>query len=267
MITHDKHIHTQFCPHGSKDSMFQYVERALELGMSSISFTEHAPLPEGFTDPVPQLDSAMSKEILPQYIEKCQQIKERFIGQIEINIGLEVDYVAGYEKETRNFLNTWGPELDDSILSVHFLKPVGGAYVCLDYDANAFQDLVRQCGSLKKVYELYFATLHSAISSDLGSFTPNRIGHISLVRKFQKLFPREFDDSSMLNETLQLLKKHDKAMDVNVAGLVKEFCKEIYPPVPWIEKAKNMNIPLYYGSDAHSAKQLGQNRHMVETLL
>ena len=41
----DGHIHTPFCPHGTKDSFEEYIEKALSLGFKEISFTEHAPLP------------------------------------------------------------------------------------------------------------------------------------------------------------------------------------------------------------------------------
>ena len=43
MEKRDAHIHTPFCPHGSKDALKQYVEKALERGFDSITFTEHAP--------------------------------------------------------------------------------------------------------------------------------------------------------------------------------------------------------------------------------
>lgn len=43
MEKRDAHIHTPFCPHGSKDALKQYVEKALERGFTSITFTEHAP--------------------------------------------------------------------------------------------------------------------------------------------------------------------------------------------------------------------------------
>jgi histidinol-phosphatase (PHP family) len=263
LIQHDRHVHTPFCPHGSKDTLSEYVEKALELGLTTISFTEHAPLPEGFIDTVPEKNSAMSPETLPLYLESCSEIKEYYLDRIKINIGLEVDFIQGYEKETTAFLNKWGPQLDDSILSVHFLKP-DHSYICLDYGANAFEELLNKSGSLKNVYQLYYDTLLQSISCQLGTFTPKRIGHISLVRKFQKLFPKNFDDTFLLEQTLVALAHHHKTLDVNAAGLFKEHCQEVYPPISWLKKAVKMNIPLIYGSDAHFSKQLGQGRASLE---
>ncbi|HHY21833.1 MAG TPA: PHP domain-containing protein, partial [Bacilli bacterium] len=58
MIFHDGHVHTPFCPHGSKDELEEYVLRAIELGLTGLTFTEHAPLPLSFEDPTPEQDSA-----------------------------------------------------------------------------------------------------------------------------------------------------------------------------------------------------------------
>nr|WP_280770110.1 histidinol-phosphatase HisJ [Salipaludibacillus daqingensis] len=265
-MNHDNHIHTPFCPHGSEDAIINYIERALKLGLTNISFTEHAPLPKGFIDTVPGKDSAMTYESLASYLASCLEVKKHYSDRININIGLEVDYIEGFEKETTDFLNEWGPHLDDSILSVHFLQYVQGKYICLDYGVTTFEELVTKCGSLKNVYQLYYDTLLKSISYSLGQYTPKRVGHISLVRKFQQLFPRTFDDSSFLEETIQTMVRHNKTLDVNAAGLFKEHCQEVYPPISWIKRAKQLNVPLVYGSDAHAAHQVGQARDSLINL-
>lgn len=56
------------------------------------------------------------------YLERLSQLKKEYDGQISILTGLETDFISGYEEETAAFLNTYGPSLDDGILSVHFLK-------------------------------------------------------------------------------------------------------------------------------------------------
>src|SRR5690606_30054407 len=122
MIRFDGHVHTPFCPHGSDDPIDAYIERGIQLNLQGITFTEHAPLPPNFTDPVPEQDSAMRLENMEMYIETLTRLKSKYKNEIDIRIGLEVDYIAGYEEETRQFLATWGKYLDDAILSVHFLQ-------------------------------------------------------------------------------------------------------------------------------------------------
>ncbi|MCR6095511.1 histidinol-phosphatase HisJ [Salipaludibacillus agaradhaerens] len=263
VITHDRHIHTPFCPHGSSDPLEAYIENAIDKGVTSITFTEHAPLPNGFTDPVPTKDSALSPDQLSLYIDTCYAAKKTYAPSIEINIGLEIDYIDGFSEQTAMLLNTWGHQLDDSILSVHFLQVPDGSYHCIDYSREAFQSLISACGSIKKVYELYYKTVQASIEANLGQFTPCRIGHISLARKFQKLFPRDFDDTPLIMKTLETVRDNNKSLDINIAGLSKEHCRETYPPLRWIEKAKEMNIPLVYGSDAHTANYVGTSRDEV----
>ena len=40
-ILRDGHIHSPYCPHGTGDPFELYVERALEIGLEEITFTEH----------------------------------------------------------------------------------------------------------------------------------------------------------------------------------------------------------------------------------
>ena len=47
-IRWDGHTHTEMCPHGSGDSTAAMVEKAIRLGFTDYSITEHAPLPTGF---------------------------------------------------------------------------------------------------------------------------------------------------------------------------------------------------------------------------
>lgn len=258
----DGHIHSPFCPHGTKDEFEKYVEKAIKLGFSEISFTEHAPLPKSFVDPTPDQDSGMNHASLEKYLLKGKEVQKSFEKDIKINIGLEVDYIEGYENETARFLNTYGPMLDDSILSVHFLKR-GSRYFCLDYSPQNFGEMVQVFGSVDYIYEAYYKTLSLSIAAELGAFKPRRIGHITLVHKFQKKYP---PDREFRIEVLEILKKIKAAgleLDYNGAGTVKPLCREPYPPDWAVKEAVQQKIPLIYGSDAHSARDLGQGYELL----
>ena len=82
----DGHIHTPFCPHGSTDSIEEYVEKSIASGFKEITFTEHAPLPENFVDPTPDKDSGMNPVHLIDYFKQLQCAKEQYQSQIKINI-------------------------------------------------------------------------------------------------------------------------------------------------------------------------------------
>ncbi|WP_059103787.1 histidinol-phosphatase HisJ [Shouchella shacheensis] len=262
LITIDSHVHTPYCPHGSPDRLADYCEQAIKQGIHTLSFTEHAPLPPSFSDPVPDADSAMKPNDLVCYLEDVAKVKKEYAEHLTVKLGLEVDYLIGIENETRAFLNEVGPLLDDSLLSVHFLETEEG-FLCLDYSPEMFELLVKRLGSVEAVHKRYYQTVQASISANLGPHKPKRIGHMTLVRKFIQKFPTT---ASFHNETdliLQLVRNQGLELDYNGAGIQKAFCKETYPPREIAVQAARMNIPLVYGSDAHTAKGLLSGRDFL----
>ena len=151
----DGHIHTPYCPHGTDDSFEEYVQKAIQVGVDEISFTEHFPLPEGFEDPAPAKDSSIEADKMESYINDEKKIKEKYKDQIKINIGAEVDYIEGFEEEIKNNLNKYGEYLEDSILSVHMIK-IEDKYYCMDFSCEEFEKIVNLLGSVESVYNLYY---------------------------------------------------------------------------------------------------------------
>lgn len=254
-MIHDGHIHTPFCPHGTKDSLHKYCEVAIRHKLTGVTFTEHAPLPHGFNDPTPNQDSGMHWDDLEAYMNEVRAVKKEYKGHLNISLGLEVDYIEGFEKETIAFLNEFGPNLDDSILSVHFLK-INSKYLCLDYSPDVFEQASIMLGSIDAVYKLYYQTVLKSVQTNLGQFKPNRIGHITLARKFHKKFPTSTLYMSELSNLLIEIKRKGYELDYNGAGTIKPLCKEPYPFKDVIQEAIQLNIPLVYGSDAHQANGL-----------
>lgn len=253
----DGHIHTPYCPHGSTDSFEMYAFEAIAQGFTEITFTEHAPLPPSFSDPTPDKDSGMKREDVEHYIRDILSIKEKFKEKLTIHLGFEVDYIEGFEEETTQFLNEYGKYIDDSILSVHFLKKDDN-YYCLDFSEAEFGRMVSIFGSVEQIYDTYYNTVYSSIKAELGAYKPRRIGHITLARKFQKLFPCNNRYETQIDNILEAMKEAKLQLDYNGAGAIKEFCQEPYPPDWVIKKAIEKEIPLIYGSDAHAAKGIGQ---------
>ncbi|GAA0332979.1 histidinol-phosphatase HisJ [Bacillus carboniphilus] len=266
MKKRDAHVHTKYCPHGTKDTFDEYVEKAIEQGLSSISFTEHAPLPSNFIDPTPEKDSGMRTNDLERYILDIQAIQKQYKNDIDIKCGLEVDYIEGYEKETQALLDHVGPYLDDSILSVHFLN-CEGKWICLDYSPDSFKEASNILGGVNQVYDLYFQQVLKSVETDLGYFKPKRIGHMTLVTKFQKRFKPTKGFSSIKDTILENIADKGYALDWNSAGLRKPLCREMYPDLETIQKAKHLGIELVFGSDAHQAKEIGLGYETLTQIL
>ena len=257
LMKNDSHVHSPYCPHGSSDSFEDYIEQAIMLGIEELTFTEHAPLPEGFVDPTPDRDSGMERGLLLDYFQELASLKKKYKEKIIIKAGLEVDYIEGFEVETKKFLNQVGQYLDDSILSVHFIRSEN-EWHCIDFSDEVFESIATRSGSVDAVYASYYDTLEKSIAADLGSFKPKRIGHITLIHKFQQRFlPKENYDQKLYS-ILDKMSNQGYELDYNGAGAIKPLCLEPYPPERFIKYALKLGIPLRYGSDAHQAKDLGQ---------
>lgn len=256
-ILRDGHIHSPYCPHGTKDSFELYVQRALEIGLKEITFTEHMPLPGSFMDPEFLSECSPSEEVVEDYFKDLALLKEKYRDNIKINIGLEVDYVEGYEDKITDLLDKYGAKLEDSILSVHFLK-VDDEYIAVDFSSEEFGKLVAKLGGVDKVYDKYYETLLKSIRANLGIYKPKRIGHPTLVRKFNLDFPLEYNNIALMEEVVKEIKARDYEIDYNTAGLRKDRCGEPYPSGKFLELVKKYELKMVYGSDSHSASDVGK---------
>jgi len=258
IIERDGHIHSHYCPHGSNDAFELYVNKAIELKLKEISFTEHMPLPGNFMDPEFLKTCSPTIVKIEEYINELDYIKVKYINQIKINTGFEVDYIEGYEEKIEKVLNKYGERLQDGLLSVHFIK-FEEAYYSVDGSLKEFGKLVKALGSIEKVYDSYYETLLKAIKADLGKFKPTRIGHPTLVRIFNKKYPLDYNNVKLLEEIVKEIKIRNYEVDFNTAGIRKPYCGEIYPSGIFAELVKSNNIKIVYGSDAHMAEDVGKN--------
>ncbi|KRK79263.1 histidinol-phosphatase HisJ [Companilactobacillus nodensis] len=271
----DGHTHTEFCQHGSGEPAEKMILRAIQLGMKKYCITEHAPLPADFKsvydgDPDGFDTGAMDLTDLPDYMKQMQRLQKKYQSELEISIGFEVDYLEGFEDWTRDFLDEYGPQTQESILSVHFMQGKGQKQWCIDYDTDAYQEgFVQFLDDPQHVFKQYYETVKKSVEADLGQYRPQRIGHMSLVRKFQDYFglAEDYDAENMklITGILQEIKQQSRELDLNLAGLYKPLCNDFYPGRQITEVAKELGIPLIYGSDAHDIASVGHGQHLVES--
>ena len=271
----DGHSHSHFCMHASGEELEAYIVRAIELGFEMYTVSEHLPYPDEFLKslPYPQdiIDSLKIRDDdYDAYIREMQRLKAKYKDKIQLLIGAEVDYIDEYLPYTRYMLKEFGPYFDDSLLSVHFIRGRRG-WRAMDQDPNDFEDgLLRYYSSYENVQLAYYRTVKEALKADLGIYKPKRISHLSLCNKFQCRFnpTRHVDEQVkvVVINILEYIRKNGYSLDVNAAGLFKEYCREIYP-APWIiEAAREMGIPMVYGSDAHNPEQVGRGYEVYELL-
>ncbi|MCL1950711.1 MAG: histidinol-phosphatase HisJ [Turicibacter sp.] len=256
----DGHSHTQFCLHGAVEDVEQLIQRAISRGFTKYSITEHAPMPKGFYEkaggPKWALETAgMEPGAVERYLKTMHGLKKKYASQIELLIGMEYDYLPEFNAWTTDFLNEYGGQMDDGILSVHFLPGNEGLRV-IDESPGDYKDgLLDFYGNFQAVQEAYLERVYGSIMADLGPHKPKRIGHVSLARKFKNAFPHEdtgFSQTSMdwYQKIFTEMERQNLAMDMNMAGLFKDYCQEPYPPKEILNHFKP-KVKKIYGSDSH----------------
>ena len=96
-------------------------------------YKRQMPLPGYFMDDKKFLDECSpNEEQIEKYFKELKNIKVKYKNKIKINSGLEVDFIEGYEDKTTELLNKYGENLEDAILSVHFIKLENGEYTDID---------------------------------------------------------------------------------------------------------------------------------------
>jgi histidinol-phosphatase (PHP family) len=65
---------------------------------------------------------------------------------------------------------------------------------------------------------------------------------------------------------LQAIAKNGIAIELNAAGIYAP-AKEMYPSVRILERAKELGIPITFGSDAHHPDKVGQKGAEAQTML
>lgn len=272
----DGHTHTELCPHGSGEPVEKMIQRAIKLGMKKYCITEHAPLPPDFKNSYQGSKSGIDEasielDDLPAYFKLTKDLQAKYRDQIQISIGFEVDYLKGFEDFTKRFLDEYGPQTQESILSVHFMKGTNDKFWCVDNGVDDFQNGFEQfLDNPQHVFKQYYQTVQKSVEADLGQYRPQRIGHMSLVRKYQdhfKLTDDLNDDNLLLvNDILRKIKKQNRELDLNFAGLYKSECNDFYPGKQILKLAESLSIPMIYGSDAHDIESVGHGIHLLKTL-
>lgn len=230
----DYHMHTPLCQHAVGEPV-EYAARAVAVGLKEIGFSDHSPmLRDGFDN------WRMRNDQLDEYVEKVRKAQRDF-PNLQIKLALEVDYLPGHEEWIRDLAarHSW----DYFIGSVHYVSDSWAVD-----DPSKLSDWKNR--DPFEVWSIYFDRLTMAAESGLFEI----IGHADLPKKF--CFVPKQDCTKLFTRFLDAAKKSDTAIELNTAGLRKE-CREIYPTPTILHLARERNVPITFGSDAHAPNEVG----------
>lgn len=235
----DYHTHHVRCGHASGE-LEEYVVKGIEIGLSQLGLSDHMPLLH--VDPETYFPGmAMPMEELPNYAEEAFRLQAKYKDQIDIRVGLEGDYIEGYEAEIERIVKAY--PWDYVIGSIHFL----GEWDISDY---------RQTDGWNErdpfeVYEQYYDAVKKAARTGFFDF----LGHIDVIKRFG--FKPEQSVEHLEREALQAIKDAGLAIELNASGL-RMPVNEMFPSRRMLEYAYELGIPVTIGSDAHQPERLAQ---------
>ncbi|RDV84292.1 histidinol-phosphatase [Ammonifex thiophilus] len=234
----DYHVHTARCGHAVGE-VGEYLRQAEKVGLKELGFADHLPLyflPPEERDP----GLAMPQAQLGDYVREITGLKGKSV--VEVKLGIEADYVPGWEEELRKLLSAH--PFDYVLGSIHFLDGWG-------FDNPAEIEGYRG-KDLDLLYEQYFSLLQRLASSQLFDV----VAHPDLIKKFGFLPSRDL--KPLYQETVKIIAAADLAVEVNTAGL-RHPVKEIYPAAEFLFLCRRYRVPVTLGSDAHRPEDVGRD--------
>lgn len=221
------------------EAVEKFVEIASERGIDEIGFSEH----------VYYFEQTRGLWTEPFQVERCGHDLDRYVGAVleakarglPVKLGLEVDYVAGRERETAEIL---APYPWDYLLgSVHFVD---------GFPVDMEPGLVEKLGP-GEAWRRYFVWLRNAARSGLF----DSLAHPDLAKHHGNR-PDPEAVQWLHEETADAIEAATVCVEVSSAGLHKPV-GELYPDDELLEACRRRAIPITLASDAHRPENVGRD--------
>jgi histidinol-phosphatase (PHP family) len=248
------HTHTHYSD--GTNPFEDYLRYAIERGLKSYAFTDHAPIP------IIDCNWCMDAKALNSYKHEIEALKIKYNNQIEILSGLEVDYIpdiiSPLDYKNHNF--------DIVVGSIHYLKLPHNKYLMkLDSKVEHFSEGLEFLfnNDYRKVTDYYYNTLADMIN--MGGF--DIAGHIDKIKMYLgKISPESLKKDWYFEheyEAAKLLVESDLFVEINTRGMYKGLSDEPYPSWNIITKIDEMGGKLILNADTHRPYEVDKHYQKV----
>jgi histidinol-phosphatase (PHP family) len=233
----DGHVHAEFSWDAKHGSLERTCERALELGMPGLVFSEHADFVQAFAD-------QHRLELLP-YVEAVERCRARYPG-LRILLGVELGEPHWFPAEARELLS--GAPIERVLGSVH----------CAG-DRSQPRDASQAMPVSADPVEQMRAQLRETLALVESDAEFDVLAHLDYPKRY---WPREapaYDESALEEEyraVLQAAARRGAVLEVNTTrGMepARGLCPGPLPLRWWLEEGGEAVV---FGSDAHSPEAL-----------
>ncbi len=241
----DLHVHTEWSDDGPRGSKEQSCERAIELGLPAIAFTDHA-------DFVKVHDGQHCVDIAG-YLDSIDRCRARYTG-LRILSGVELGEPHWFPKETESVLAA-GP-LDNVLGSVHCIK-LDGEVV----DASQFR--ARKEVDFAAATREYFAEVLAMIE---GGQPFEILAHLDYPKRYwlEGAAPyQEQDYEAEIRAVLSAAARTGRVLEVNTTR-GQTLCPDITVVRWWRELGGQA---VQYGSDAHEPDKVAEGFRLATQMV
>ena len=223
----DMHIHGM--GHGERRQtaadLEPFIFSALAKGLAEIGFNEHDWVQR-------ETDFEIFRFLQKKY------------PQIKIRVGLEVDHLIGQKEAIKAALHD--QPFDYLLGGVHHIGADNWPFDMPDYKDSWQGEL-----NIDQIYQLYFASVEDAAASGLYQVLP----HLDVIKLYG--FRPSQPVLTLMGSLLETIREESLVVEINTAGLFKPV-GEIYPQREILAACCRMEIPVTFGSDAHTAADVGR---------
>ncbi len=246
MNLYDMHMHTSFSG-DSKANPYDMAQKAIDLGLEGICFTDHLDFDYKESPGMFDLD-------IPAYQKKILEVKNSYSDKLNIGWGIELG-LQPYLAEKNNAVIQEN-NFDFVIGSTHMVNQVDIYYPAF-YEGRNEDDCYR---------EYFEETLKNAQSSvDFDVY-----GHLDYIVRYgpNKNKYYSYDKyADIIDEILRTLISRGRGIELNTAGF-KYGLGHAHPTIDTLKRYKELGGEIItIGSDAHAPEQIAWDFEKVPSIL
>ena len=254
------HSHCTFCD--GRSPAEDFVKSAVRNNFRAYGFSSHSPLPF-------ETCWNMSKTDMSDYCAEITRLKNKYVDEIEIYLGLEIDYLDGTYNAAIPYFKSL--PLDYRISSIHFLplrQPLtSDNMACIDGSSQEFTMELNNNfdGDIRRMTELFFESSMQMI--DTGGF--DIVGHLDKIYMNGIKHP-DFDIQAdwykkLFLRLLDFIAEKGFIVEINCKNTIHKG--QTFPHISSYKELKKRDIPVIVNSDCHYPDLINDGREKVIALL
>ena len=255
-------FHTHSCHCDGKGTLREYVEYAVAHGFGQLGFSGHAPVPF-------ENNFAIHADDYSNYCDEVRALKAEYKEQIDIRLGLEIDYIPKVLDDFSDLITRGGLE--------YFL---GGVHLVNNPDEDP-NELWFIDGSKQETYdEGLQRVFHGDVRKGVTRFFhqnnemierthPTIVAHFDKIVMHNKNRYFTYEErwfKELVYETVEHIHESGCIAEINTRGLYKGRHTDFYPAKETIQYMNTLGIPVLVGTDAHEPSNLDQFEGAYEFL-